>query len=205
MSTLTQLETKVLRRTGKVAGDTLLTQAVRYEAINEALFQIALAFDWPWLQSSETISTVAGTATASTPTNFLRTASLVETSTGIVLTRRSIIELDQVVASGRPEIYHVDNATITFKPTPDAVYAYKHRFIRTEPALASGSDVALIPSYYDRGVTTYAAYILFTQSHEIDRALEAMKEYEGWLRRTADNINQSKQGIRIRVRPGSWF
>lgn len=202
--TLAEYDARVIDRITTVAGDTRLTSAVRYRAINDALAQICLEHDWHWLSTSATITTVAGTSTYSLPARHIRTDSITETSTGISLSRRSQIELDQVVYSGPPRIYHIDGTAITMKPTPDGLYSLTHRFRQFEPQLVLTTDAPIIPDLYSRGVVEYASLLLLRQIKEMERAVEAEKDYGAWLKRVQDNENMSREPIRVRVRPGSW-
>lgn len=203
--TLTDYEQRLIDRLSTVSGDTQLTQAVRFRAINDALAQICLERDWPWLLTSETIATVAGTSTSALPARHIRTDSITETATGISLSRRSQIELDQVIYQGPPRIYHIDGSAITFKPIPNGVYSLTHRYRQFEAQLTSGSNTPLIPDLYSRGVVEYAAILCLRQVKEFERSAEAEKDYGAWLRRVQDNVNMSREPIRVRVRPGSWI
>lgn len=203
--TLADYDARLIDRISTVAGDTRLTSAVRYRTINDALAQICLERDWPWLLTSATITTVAGTSTSNLPTRHIRTDSITETATGISLSRRSLIELDQVIYRGPPRLYHVDAGVITFKPIPDGVYSLTHRYRQSEAALALTTDAPLIPDLYSRGVVEYSALLCLRQIKEMERAVEAEKDYGTWLRRVQDNVNLSREPIRVRVRPGAWL
>lgn len=202
---LSYLDQRVVDRCGVATTDTRLTQAVRFRAINDALEQISLERDWPWLLTSETITTVANTATSALPTNYLRTDSIVNTTLGTALRRTNLIDIDTLSYTGIPVLYHSSGLTITLAPTPDAVYSLKHRFHRTEPALTTGASTPLIPQVYGRGVVEYAAMLLLKQVREADMAAIAERDYMAWLKRASDNSNASREPLRIRCRPGAWF
>ncbi len=205
-TTLTALDARLCSRLGIASTDSKFTSAVRTQLINDALQQICLDHDWPWLLTSETISTVAATATYNLPTRHLRTASIVDATIGRALNKMSLIEMDQVITTytARPTIYHI-GAVITLRSVPDAVYALTHRYYIAEAALASGSDTPLIPEVFSRGVIEQAAVLAFSEAKDIERSLAADAAYTRWLKRAQDNAMRSREPGRIRVRPGGWF
>lgn len=208
MPTLTDLDALVVGRLGVNSNDTRLTSSVRTRAINEAVRQVTLEADWPWLVTSGTLTTVVGTASYSVPSTWFRTRHIIHQDNGDSLLHRSLIDVDSYNISGRqgrPMIYTVEGSAILLGPVPDGVYNLTHRFMRTETALVSGSDSTLIPTLYSRGVVEWATSALLREIREMDRAVEADAEYIKWLKRTKDNIKQSREPYRVRVRPGSWI
>ena len=201
---LAYLDQRVVDRLGLSSSDTRLTSTVRYRAINDALKQVCLDHDWPWLRTSGTITTVANTATAALPTGHIRTESLVDTTTGEALRRTPSLEIDELITPGRPSLYYVADV-ITFGPTPDGAYTLRHRYFRVEPELVNTTDVPLIPEMFARGPIEFAAALLLRQIRERERAAEAEADYRAWLKRARDNANKSREPRRIRVRPGAWF
>lgn len=201
---LAYLEQRVIDRTSLSSTDTRLTQAVRYRAINDALEQISLEHFWPWLLSSETIATVAGTATRALPTGYIATNSIVNTTLRDALRPSSLIDIDLLTSTGIPVLYH-SAAVITWGPTPAAVYSLSHRYYRVEPALATSGAVPLIPQAFGRGVIEYAALLLLQQVREADMAATAEKNYNEWLKRAQDNARATREPARVRLRMGSWF
>lgn len=181
-----------------------LTTAVRYRAINDALQQVSLERAWPWLRASATISVVGGTATYSLPARFLMTDSIVDPSIGFALRRLSAIEIAELIGTGRPEVYHVDGTLITLGPSPDGSYTLTHTYRAAEPALSASTDTPLIPDAFALGVVSYAAALCFRTEQLPDLATEAFSDYGSWLRRAQDNVNMSREPIKVRVRPGGF-
>ena len=188
------------------ANSTLMTSAVLLRMVNQALEQISLEKDWPWLHASGPLVTVATARTAATPTGWIRTISLVEASTGEALTRRAARALDEIVATGKPYLYSVAGNTIAVAPIPDAVYSYTHRYVRFEPTLTDASTgVPLIPQVYGQGVVEWAAKLALLKTKQFEKAAQAQKDYQDWLKRVVDNVNQGQAPLRIEPRPGAWF
>lgn len=207
MATLDQLETRVRDRMAAHLSDTFLTDARVDAQINVALQQICSEHDWPWLQAEPpaTITTVAGTASYAVPADYLRTVALTSATTGETLSRRPLREIRRTINQGTPSVFTIYGNKVHLRAIPSGVFTITHDYIKIEPALANGSDVALIPDLYNEGVVEFSAYLLFRATREETKAQEALTAYKAWVARTQDNINQSLSTIRISVRPGSEF
>lgn len=200
---LTDLLARVLNRGSFNSADTGLTSTVHTAHINAALKQISNERDWPWLFTTATINTVAGTATYAHPTGYVRTDSIFEPATGIILQERQIEELDQYTASDRPLLWCSYGTNIVLGPKPDDVYALTHRYVRVEPLLTTGSDLPLIPNAFDEGVVEWATYLGQTFTRQFDKAQEAAARYNAWLKTTLDNVRRGRRPLRVQVRPGA--
>lgn len=202
--TLTDLLTALRNRVPVASTDTQLTTAVLTEFINNALYQVSIEHDWPWLLTSETISVTSGDSTYATPTDFISTQLIVELATGEYLTHKSRKELFGIATAttGRPIWYSVTDDEIHLRPVPDASYSFKHYYYRMEPTI-SGSTAPLIPRGYDEGVLEYATFLALRNRREESRAQFARKSYDEWLRRTADNLIESKETRAPTIRRGS--
>lgn len=188
------------------ANSTLMTDAVLLRLLNRALAQVSLEANWPWLRTSESAVSVAGTATLTLPTGWLRTLSLTETVVGEPLVRRPARIIDRMGTEhpGRPYLYSAEGSVITLGPTPDAVYTYTHRYLRSEPVLTTGAP--LIPEAYSQGVVEWAAIKAFQKTQAgAEKVAQAVADYRDWLVRTRDNINQSAETLRVEPREGAWF
>lgn len=203
--TLTTLQGAVRNRVPISSTDTALTAAVLTDFINAALLQISVEHNWPWLLASADISIVAGTSGYAVPTGYVATDEIVELATGEGLSHRGRKDLLSIPTTnrGRPEWYSVYSALVNVRPVPDASYTYKHFYYKTEPALVSGSDTPLIPTGFDEGVVEYATYLALRFKREEARAQFAMKSYTDWLKRSSDNVIESREPRPISVRRGS--
>ncbi len=183
----------------------LMTAAVKLRLINRALAQVTLEADWPWLRSSASAVSVAGTATLVLPTGWIRSLALTETVTGEPMLRRPVRILDRNTGRGRPYLYAVDGSVLTLSPTPDAVYTYTHRYLRSEPVLAAG-ETPLMPEVYSQGIIEWAAIKAFQRTQaDPAKVTQAVLDYKEWLTRAKDNINQGREMLRIEPREGAWF
>lgn len=203
---LSVLRAKVRLRTNSVSTDTRLTDAVLLGTINDALRQVTLEQDWPWLLTEETITTVAADGSYPVPADYLRTFSIVDNTTGLALEPRSAIEMDQYqVLTGTPSAYHSYGDAILLGPLPAQARTYRHRYVQIENVLATDADTALIPVEFSEGVVEWASRLAFTYIRDSAKAAEAEAGYYAWLSRIRDNMKRTKQPIRPRVRPGAWF
>lgn len=202
-TTLTALDTRLILRVGTHSTDTRLTETVRWSTINDALQDLCLERDWPWMNAVETITTAAADNDYDVPAAYLRTRSIVDTINHRELTQVSPAEIDLVTGTGAPQFYWVDGDSIILSPTPSGVFTLKHRYIRTESALASGGSAPLVPLVFTRGIVELAAKYAFLAVKDPVRAMEAEKNYLEWLQRAQGNARQSREPYKIRVRPGS--
>lgn len=200
---LTDLDARVINRGSFNSSDTGLTQAVRFTFVNAALKQISNERDWPWLFTTATITTVAGTSTYAHPTGYVRTDSIYEPATGQSVQERQIEEIDQLVSRGRPVFWASYGTNIVLGPPPDGVYTLTHRYVRIEPALTTGADLPLIPNAFDEGVVEWATYLAHTFTRQFDKAGEAAARYNAWLKSTQDNVRRGRRPVRVQVRPGA--
>lgn len=200
---LSDLETAVLDRTGYLSTDSLLTTAVLDRFINRALFAFSLGGDWPWLYVNETKA--LSTATFTPTSGWRRTVDLVHQDTGEPLVRRAVRVLDQIPATitGRPSLYAISGGVVNVRVVPDGPYNLTHRYIRTEPPVASGN--VLTPWEQSDPIVHLAAAKAFTLKKDMVRAQEAKVDYATALRRIKDDINQGRELLRVEVRPGSAF
>lgn len=206
MPTLSDLRTRLRDRLAAHTNDTFLTSARLDSAVNTALQKSTTAHDWPWLQTTETITTVIATDTYDVADDFLRTNSITVTSTGAVLEARSMKIIRQVVGSGSPaDTYAIYGSKIYLRPIPSAIDTLTHDYYRVENTLLSDSDFSLVPDPFADGIVEYAAYLMFRATRELDKADEALSAYRTWVKDSQDNLKQTREPLRISVRPGSEF
>lgn len=208
-ATFTDLQTRLLHRISGYSGDVGLgpigAGSMLGEFVNSALKQVVLEADWPWLIGVQASTTVAQQTTYSMPSDWLRTYSVVMTDVGDPLHVRTIGELDEVIYSGRPRIYTIDQEQLVMKPIPDGNYPYEHRYVSIENLLVNGADTPKIPVQFDEGVIEYGAFLGLRHLRQEDRAKEAMAGYERWLKAARDNKLRTREHPRVRVRPGSML
>lgn len=195
---LTALRTAVRTRLGVPSTDPQLTDANLTDLVNAANHYLETEWDWPWLETTEDIATVIGTATITPAAGWMRTIDL-RISNGVVLNRRPIEELDFLASAGtgEPRLWCVAGGTITLFPTPSAVLTLKHRYVRSEPDLASGGDTPLVPASFHSAIVEYAAHLAYRRTRSDDKAKIALDAYGTWLeqmKRRADRYADTHGG-----------
>ena len=200
------MRTAVRTRLGVPAADTFFTDAVLTDLVNEALQAISTEVDWPWLEASTTFSTANGTATYTPTAGWMRTRSLcIDGYDGMEW--RSLTEVREIptTVTGVPCIFNVNVEQLTLRPVPNGVFTVTHDYIKVEPALALTSDTPLMPAQFHYAIVSLACHLGHLRSGDVNRAVAAMADYQGWLKRMVDNRRRQTGGLRVRVRPGGGF
>lgn len=177
--------------------------------INQAYDDIISRRRWSWLQDTQSVSTVANQQTLvvsglTDPPNFW--GRLYPTTTNLMepefldpmkfndgLTRRPY----DTGWRGVPQYYTIFDDTITFYPTPDAVYTYTLYYWRGTPELVGDSDVPLIPRQW-RHVLVYGALRYAAERDRNDASvIRRTAEYEKNIANMigAENLRQMETGL----------
>lgn len=199
---LTALSTAVLTRIGNPATDGFFTSAQVTDLINEALQAISTEEDWPWLQTQDTITTVAATSSYTPTAGWVRTKQMY-IANGEPLIQLSLAEIDSIFDTGQPLAYAIFQEKVHLRPIPNAVYTVQHQYYKSEPALASGSDTPLMPSIFHYSIVSYAAHLANIRQQRLDRAQVELGEANKWIERMRAYKRRSQLPARVRVRPGS--
>ena len=206
MPNLATLRSRLRDRLAANTNDTFLTATRLDNAVNAALQKSTTVHDWPWLQTSTTITTAANDAEYAVPADFLRTNVLSATDTGYPLDPRSMKTLRTITSTRQePSYYAIYAGSVHLRPTPSGIMTLTHDYYRIENTLLSDSDTSLVPDPFADGIVEYAAYLMFRATREADKAAEALAAYKLWVKDTADNLKQTREPLRITVRPGSFF
>jgi hypothetical protein len=179
--------------------------------VNAALREMSSEHAWPWLATSETISTVAGTDSYSpADVHWMATNALVVMVSNVpyplARVERDVLDDDyDSVVQRQPEAFAVYADQLVVRPIPDAVYTLTHRYQRAEKVLASDSDTPYLPDAYADVVIDLALAITLGRSKEEPRAVAALGRYSAWLADMTKNSRRGSKPTRIRIRPGSWL
>ena len=200
-----ELREQVYVRTGFDSADAMVTASVVNAAINDALNYISLSHDWPWLESSETLTTAISTNYVTPSETWLRTKSLTN-SDGTQMFMISIADFDLLgAATGQPEQYAIFAGKFYIWPTPDSDTTITHRFIRTESELTDDTSSPILPDSFQPASTELAASYVLARVRDEDRSNVARARYLDWEKKMDDNRRRYEQPPRIRVRPGGWI
>lgn len=156
MADLAGFRDEVLSRIGLPDDDGMAQPADLNRAINAALAEYAIEGDWPWLQAETTITTVAGTATAALPTDFVRAVSA-RIGDEEVAYRAPGQVIYLANDRDQPRYYTGGIGVIQWVPTPDSTYDIVLRYVQAEPVLVADGDEPLLPANYHDYITVKAA------------------------------------------------
>jgi hypothetical protein len=204
----TTMAAAVRRRCGLPQTDSLAADADLIELLNEASQAISTERDWPWLETSETITTVAGTGASAVPADWVRTKQLrvnLYDSMATLDSGNLDARFPDNTARGVPQAFAVQGDTILLRPVPDAAYAIEHIYYRQETQLASGSDTPLMPAWAHTAIVEWAAALFLYRARDDQRAELAMKRARDWVNRLQDNARRTTAPATVRVRAGSWI
>jgi hypothetical protein len=201
---LSELRTAVRTRLGNPATDGFFSDANLTDLVNEALQAISTERDWPWLTTSTTFPTVAGTAAYTPTAGWMRT--LVLCIDGYQpIEERQLAEIRSMPTAdrGMPRYYAVTGDQIVLRDVPDGVYTITHDYVKVEPALTSDANTPLMPSQFHYSIVAKAAELASIRQRDAVRAGEQLAEYNAWVNRMLDNQRRTRAPKRIRVRPGT--
>lgn len=201
------LITATRRRAGVSSLDAMAADADITELINEALGAITTHADWPWMETTRTFPTVAGTRAYATGTRWVRTRQLqVDGSEPLQPETRRTLDywFPDSTVRGTPQYWCVSGDQILLYPTPDAAVTVAEVFFQYEPEL-SGSATPLLPSWAHGAIVEWAASLLLSRLREEERAAVCAARAQDWLKRLRDDQRRSTAPPRIRVRSGGFL
>lgn len=208
--TLADIRSAVVRNLG---GDTSTEYSVNManldltSIVNEANHAIEDEADWPWLVTTETITTVSGTHLYTPTSGWYRTKALSNPNWG-PLKAVSIDDIEQhwptITQTGLPWWYAEVAGQLDLRPTPNQALSLTHVYFRTEPDLIDDSDEPLLenrfrPRLVDLATSMAAARLTnwaVSQHHQSKDA--------AWARRMGDDKRRSVATKSVRVRSGTW-
>lgn len=220
----TQLQSAVADACALVSGDAMigtadtgrLAQLVNagihyYETANpngwDWLLRNDVAFNTVALQESYTYAQVAAGMSGSPSPVVAKIDELKLGITGAsygpwVMTRVSKQEADLEYPSQsgqRPEVYWVQGLRVGFRPLPDAVYPITGTIIVTEPDLAAGADVPILPTMFHQMIVEAAAYLFFRREQNAAMAQVALSAYKDWHSRALSYSKPYRGPGRVRA------
>lgn len=208
--TLSDLRSAVRRNLGSLSseGEALNLDTTDLNSIlNEASHNIEAEADWPWLITSETITTVAGTRTYTPTAGWYRTRSLT-LPTFWALKYASTDQLNDwwpiTTDTDLPRWYAVDNLQIELRPAPDAVYSLAHVYFQTEPELIDDGDEPLLPNQFRPRLVDMATAMAGARMRLWAVQQAFANKDPGHAKRMADDRRKSAAPTTIRNRLGTW-
>lgn len=201
--TLADLRARVLVKVGLPSDDAMVPASTLDICINNGMNKMAADYDWPWLMTSETITTAVGTAAYALPAGHVRTLYVQDTTRGLNFEGRQRQDLIQYSVTGRTGMsryYSVFGASVRIAPDPDTVWSLNHVYIRAEPALTGGTDTPLCPEHYSDVIVCYASSEVCILTKDATLKGEIDQEIGAWKQRMRDNVRLGGYTLRPRVR-----
>lgn len=203
MTTLTVLTAMVRNRCNLPAGDARVTDANITDFINQAINDAESEVDWPWRESSESIATVQLTTAYSMAVNWRSTVSLTMVDPPRVLKRKTwkwTRRLAWPDLEGIPRYYTEYARQLHVFPAPNGVYSLTHRYLRTVPALAIGTDAVESPDWFDRIIATKASSYVAQKLRDSEHYQMFETIYKDQIRSATDDVHRSVEPIQVYTR-----
>jgi hypothetical protein len=204
--TLAELRTAVRTRIGNPSTDGFFSDAQLNDLVNEALQAISIEDDWPWLQTSENIALVAGTAAYTPTAGWVRTKQLF-IQEGDPLTFVSLAEIDAygIQNRGTPDVYTIYGDQVLVRPVPQVAATLIHQYNKSEPLITVDGTSPLMPVIFHYAIVAYAAHLAQKRQGDLAQADAELRDYKEWYKRMVSFRRRSQVPMRVRVRPGSWL
>lgn len=165
--------------------------------LNDAYYDICSREPWPFLEAESDIATVAATATLTLPTDYNKTLSLINLTTGITLLpdRREAVQktfAPNLTQSGQPGYYYfLGTSQMNLYPVPDRAYTLRLTYVRRPTALVAGTGGTATPIFpvpFHRLVVLGALVRAFSMEDELETAQAFAEQYEDRIQKMRDDL-----------------
>lgn len=198
---LSGLQEATRTRLGIPSSDAFFTDTVLTDLINAALQYISGRHDWPWLEVSETLNTVASTETVATAVASQRTIALYD-ETGIQLEYMPYSELVRIpkdAESNSLRFFGMRGSTLVLRPVPlgSVTGALTHIYRSAEPRLLTGTDTPLMPQQFQDAIADKATNLGMMRQGDVTEAKVWQDLTEQWIQSMlehADRFSDSTGG-----------
>lgn len=207
-----QLRESIYLHTGLEQSDTMVTTNVVDALINDAIHRIEIEHDWPWLMTTETLTTTANVAyvtPAPTALDWVRTRALTVTTTGYPVEQLASIsdyrKQDSTARSDTPSYFTVINDLIYLWPVPSGAFSLTHDYVQAEPDLSSDQGEPAMPASFHQAIVEYASYLVLARVRDDERAAAARARFQELMSVMKDNRRRVSGPMLPRVREDSWI
>lgn len=152
--------------------------------INDAYWDIASREPWPFLEAQVTnITTTAGSADITEPSDFGQVQSIVIDSQGITLQPKRWEWINKnysgsLTTTGLPYYYYFIGNQVKLYPIPDAAYTLTMQYLSVPTALTAGSDTPILPTRHHRVIVLGALISAYNMEDDGESADRFEKQYE---------------------------
>ena len=202
MATLDEIRAEILETAGLASDDPRFPDATMTKIVNRALRQVSAEHDWPWNESSETITTVADTQAYSPAAGWQKTIRLRYEDRDLVpFQGRESAQFHN--NTGAPVGYFIEKDQIHFVPVPDGAYSIDHVYSGFETALSGDSDTPSLPDRYLDWLVHVALIQVAAKLRDPELYGLADRERRRWYARASDEVRRSTAPQRPKAR-GDW-
>ncbi len=175
--------------------------------INEGIFDVSMRDNWPWLQATTTLATVAGTEsyayTDLTASEELQEVFFIQKQNS---TDDPLYPTSHKVArarwgddddQGEPTTWYIYQERVYFHPIPDAVYTYEVDYVSPPAELTAASDEPAWLTTFHHLLVDYVEGRVWQQQEDFVKAQVAFTRY-------FDRIDTMRRAYAKRVNVGPW-
>ena len=168
--------------------------------INDSYREVVTRYRHPENESTETITTVAGTATDATPSLYWYTEAMRDETNDRVLKYRPIswiLEQDRDTR-GQPRYFSTWGTNFIFYPTPDGAYSITHYYKVMPTALSAGADTTIVIAAWDEIIEWGATWRVHQFLGEQDKMIHARNIWRTLVNSMPEtDVLQSEQASQI--------
>lgn len=152
--------------------------------INDAYYDVCSREPWPFLEAQvSNITTTAGSADITEPSDFGQVQSIVIDSQGIALVPKRWEWINQnytgaLTSTGVPLYYYFVGDQIKLYPVPDAAYTLTLQYLRYPTPLSAGLDTPILPTRHHRIILLGALVSAYNMEDSGDEADRFEKQFE---------------------------
>jgi hypothetical protein len=175
--------------------------------LNEAQAIIARRLQIRELEVTSTVTTVAGTATASLPSGFIRMNGIVDEEYPRKLhfsedPDELLVRNEGADYLDRPDSYSLTNAGILLSPVPDNAYTLTLDYWSRPTDMSADSDVSALPADYHFVMISYALSRAYRSEDDATMSQFFMQEFQRDLALMATDVQfQAREPRQV---PGTW-
>lgn len=153
----------------------IISDARLTKRINDAYREVVTRYRHPENETTETITTVAGTATDAVPAAYWYTEAMRDETNDRVLKFRPInwILAQDRDTRGQPRYWSLWGSNFIFYPTPDGVYSITHYYKIEPTALSAGGDSTIVLDAWDEIIEWGATWRAHQFLGEQDKMIHA--------------------------------
>lgn len=209
MATFVELQDELLEMLGRpdLSNTDLFRSRAKFH-LNRAYLDVASRFDLPDLVTSESITSIDGTADYALGSDvlFILSITLVNTSPAEQhrLVKKGISSVDEMTTTtkGTPIYYARFGLNITVEPVPeDADITFKVRYVKQPAELSADADTPVTSREWDNAILYRAAQFFFIALGEMDKGQVFLGIYTEYIqgRRITDRMRSigADEGIEL--------